>query len=151
MSHTFLNPEGLAPPLGFSHVAIAAPGRTVHLAGLTAHQADGALEGGSTADQFDAAVRNVATALETAGARPTDVVSLHIYVTDVDEYLAQLEPIGASYRGVFGRHYPAMALLGVARLFDVDAKVELIATAVIPDEDHADDGTDDATRTGERA
>jgi enamine deaminase RidA (YjgF/YER057c/UK114 family) len=132
--HTFLNPDGLAPPVGFSHVAIAEPGRSVHLAGLTAHGADGTLEDGDTAAQFAAAIRNVGVALDAAGAAPGDVVNLTIYVTDVEEYLAQLGPIGESYRSLFGRHYPPMALLGVARLFDASAKVELVATAVIADD-----------------
>lgn len=135
MPHTFLNPDGLAPPAGFSHVAIAEPGRTVQLAGLTAHGADGTLEGRDTAEQFAAAVRNVGVALEAAGASPEDVVNLTIYVTDVEEYLAQLGPVGDAYRSLFGRHYPAMALLGVARLFDAAAKVELVATAVVADDE----------------
>jgi enamine deaminase RidA (YjgF/YER057c/UK114 family) len=86
-----------------------------------------------TAEQFAAAVRNVARALAAAGAAPEHVLSIMIYVTDMDEYLAELKPIGAAYREVFGDHYPPMALLGVARLLDPAAKVELVATAVVPD------------------
>ena len=69
-AHQFLNPEGLAPPIGFSHVAVAAPGRLVFLAGETAHQADGTLSGSTLPEQFAAAADNVATALAAAGATP---------------------------------------------------------------------------------
>ncbi|HKN38521.1 MAG TPA: Rid family hydrolase, partial [Acidimicrobiia bacterium] len=67
-AHQFLNPESMAPPLGFSHVAVAAPGRLVFLAGQSAHQADGTLAGSTLADQFAAAAANVAAALAAAGA-----------------------------------------------------------------------------------
>jgi enamine deaminase RidA (YjgF/YER057c/UK114 family) len=133
-AHQFLNPEDLAPPIGFSHVAVAAPGRLVFLAGQTAHQADGSLAGSTVAQQFAAAAENVATALAAAGATPADVVSLQIFTTDVDAYRSETKAIGAAYRAVFGPHYPPMALFGVARLYDPDASVELVVTAVIPDE-----------------
>jgi enamine deaminase RidA (YjgF/YER057c/UK114 family) len=133
-AHQFLNPADLAPPVGFSHVAVAAPGRLVFLAGETAHQADGTLAGSTVAEQFAAAAENVASALTAAGATPADVVSLHIFTTDVDAYRAETKAIGAAYRAVFGPHYPPMALFGVARLYDPDALVELVATAVVPEE-----------------
>ena len=133
-AHRFLNPEGLGPPVGFSHVAVAAPGRLVFLAGETAHQADGSLAGPTLPEQFAAAAANVATALAAAGASPGDLVSLQIFTTDVDGYRLQSKAIGAAYREVFGPHYPPMALFGVTRLFDPAALVELVATAVIPDE-----------------
>lgn len=134
-AHQFLNPESMAPPVGFSHVAVAAPGRLVFLAGQTAHQADGTLAGSTLADQFAAAAANVAAALAAAGATPADVVSIQIFTPDVDGYRAQSKAIGAAYRNVFGPHYPPMALLGVTRLFDPDALVELVVTAVVPDDE----------------
>ena len=132
-AHQFLNPEGLAPPAGFSHVAVAAPGRLVFLAGQTAHQPDGTWAGSTLPEQFAAAAANVATALAAAGASPVDVVSLQIFTTDVDGYRDRSRAIGAAYRAVFGPHYPPMALFGVTRLFDPAALVELVAIAVIPD------------------
>jgi enamine deaminase RidA (YjgF/YER057c/UK114 family) len=134
-AHRFLNPDGMSPPVGFSHVAVAAPGRLVFLAGQTAHQADGSLAGSTLTEQFAAAAANVAAALAAGGATPADVVSLQIFTTDVDGYRAESKSIGAAYRQVFGAHYPPMALFGVTRLFDPDARVELVATAVIPDAD----------------
>lgn len=132
-AHQFLNPGDLAPPVGFSHVAVAAPGRLVFLAGQTAHQADGSLAGSTVAQQFAAAAENVAVALAAAGATPADVVSLQIFTPDVDAYRAEAKAIGAAYRAVFGPHYPPMALFGVTRLYEADALVELVVTAVIPD------------------
>ena len=133
-THQFLNPENLAPPAGFSHVAVAAPGRLVFVAGQTAHQADGSLAGSTVAEQFAAAAANVAAALAAAGATPADVVSLQIFTPDVDGYRQESKAIGAAYRQVFGPHYPPMALFGVTRLYDPAALVELVATAVIPDD-----------------
>jgi enamine deaminase RidA (YjgF/YER057c/UK114 family) len=134
MAHQFLNPEELAPPVGFSHLAVAAPGRLVFLAGQTAHQPDGSVKGTTLTEQFAAAAANVAAALAAAGATPADVVSLQIFTTDVDGYRAESRTIGAAYRDVFGPHYPPMALFGVTRLYDPAAVVELVATAVIPDD-----------------
>lgn len=133
--HTFLNPDGMSPPVGFSHVAVAAPGRLVFVAGQTAHRADGTLAGTTLPDQFAAAAENVAVALTAAGATPADLVQLHIYTTDVDAYRVASKAIGAAYRAVFGLHYPPMALFGVTRLYDPAALVELVATAVIPGAD----------------
>jgi enamine deaminase RidA (YjgF/YER057c/UK114 family) len=128
--HEIRNPETLPRPSGFSHAVIAQVGRTVYLAGQTAQRPDGSIVTGTMAEQFDMAAGNVVLALEAAGAHPQDLVSLQIFVTDVAEYRHLSRQIGAAYRRHFGRHYPAMALLEVSRLFDPQAKVELMAIAV---------------------
>ena len=128
--HEVRNPPELSRPTGFSHVVIAQSGRTVYLAGQTAQRADGSIVAGSVAEQFDVAAGNVVTALRAAGADPLDLVSLQIFVTDIAEYLDSRKQVGAAYRRHFGQHYPAMALLEVRRLFDAEAKVELMAVAV---------------------
>ena len=133
-AHQFINPDGMMPPVGFSHVAVAAPGRLVFLAGQTAHQADGTVAGSTMAEQFSAAIANVAAALAAAGATPADVVSVQIFTPDVEAYRTESKAIGAAYREVFGPHYPPMALFGVNRLYDTAALVELVVTAVIPDD-----------------
>jgi enamine deaminase RidA (YjgF/YER057c/UK114 family) len=138
-SHMLRNPPGLAPPVGFSHVALAAPGRLVFLAGQTAHRPDGSIAGETIQAQFAAAARNVVLALEAAGASPEHLVSLQIFVTDIDAYRAAMKPICTAYRALFGVHYPPMSLLGVARLLDPAALVELVAVAVIPDAGSAAD------------
>ena len=86
--------------------------------------------GATLAEQFDAAAGNVVKALEAAGAHPQDLVSMQIFVTDVTEYQRMSKEIGEAYRRHFGRHFPAMALLEVSRLFDPAAKVELMCIAV---------------------
>ncbi|HEX9095098.1 MAG TPA: RidA family protein [Candidatus Dormibacteraeota bacterium] len=128
--HEIRNPETLARPSGFSHAVIAQAGRTVYLAGQTAQQTDGAIVGSTIAEQFEIAAGNVVKALEAAGAHPQDLVSMQIFVTDVTEYQRLSKEVGEAYRRHFGRHYPAMALLEVSRLFDPKAKVELMAIAV---------------------
>ncbi|MDQ4125945.1 MAG: RidA family protein [Actinomycetota bacterium] len=124
--HRIVNPESLAPPAGFAHAVVAAPGQTVYLGGQIG-------EGTTMSAQFAAAASNVVTALRAAGAEPEHLVSLTIFVTDVEEYRRSSSPIGASYRKHFGKHYPAMALFEVSRLFEADALVELVGVAVVPD------------------
>lgn len=120
----------MPPALGFSHAVIAQAGRTVYLAGQTAQRVDGTVVAGTMAEQFDVAAGNVVKALEAAGAHPQDLVSMQIFVTDVGEYQRLSKEIGEAYRRHFGRHYPAMALLEVSRLFDPTARVELMCIAV---------------------
>jgi enamine deaminase RidA (YjgF/YER057c/UK114 family) len=131
--HEFLNPDGLLPGRGFSHVAVPAAGRTVYIAGQTAHQADGRVKGRTMAEQFDAAAANLVAALAAAGARPEHLVSMQIFVTDVADYRGSLDHIGPSWREHIGQHYPAIALFGVTELFDPDARIEIVSVAVIPD------------------
>lgn len=130
-AHRIVNPDGLLPPVGFSHAVVAAPGRVVHLGGQTGHHADGTLPEGIVA-QFEQAARNLVVALEAVGAAPGDLTALSIYVTDMAGYRDALRELGPAYQRHLGRHYPAIALLGVASLFDPDALVELVATAVLP-------------------
>ena len=132
-AHKLVNPATLAPPLGFSHAAIAAPGRTVYLGGQTAHGPTGILQGTDIVEQFDAAAGNVVTALKAVGAQPEDLVSMQIFVTDADAYRGATHELRDAYRKHFGRHYPAMALFEVVGFFDPDAYVELMGIAVIPD------------------
>jgi enamine deaminase RidA (YjgF/YER057c/UK114 family) len=124
--HRIVNPDSLGPPEGFAHAVVAAPGRTVYLGGQIG-------TGTTMSAQFAAAASNVVTALRAAGAEPEHLVSLTIFITSVEEYRKALSPIGASYRKHFGKHYPAMALFEVSRLFEPDALVELVGVAVVPD------------------
>lgn len=128
--HEIRNPETLPRPAGFSHAVVAQAGRTVYLAGQTAQQADGTVVAGTMAEQFDLAAGNVVKALEAAGAHPQDLVSMQIFVTAMVDYQRASKEIGEAYRRHFGRHYPAMALVEVRRLFDPAAKIELMCIAV---------------------
>jgi enamine deaminase RidA (YjgF/YER057c/UK114 family) len=133
--HRVVNPAGLAPPAGFAHAVVAAPGRTVYLGGQAAQGPDGAITGSSLVEQFEVAAANLVAALAAAGGAPEHLVSLHIYTTEVDRYRAALAELGAAYRRHLGRHYVATALFEVAGLFDPQAKVELVGIAVVPDQD----------------
>ena len=126
-----VSPDRLGPAVGFSHAAVA--GDLAWIAGQTAMDAAGRVVApGDIVAQFELAVRNLASAIEAAGCRPEDVLKVTYYVTDVDAYRDNLEPIGRAYRAVFGRHFPAATLLGVARLFDPEAMVEIDCVARIP-------------------
>ena len=129
--HRFINPPELPEAIGFSHAAVALPGRTVYLAGQPGQRPDGTLSEGLL-EQFAQACRNVATALASAGALRKDLVTLQIFVTDVASYRGLRREMGHAYREVFGRHYPPMSLLGVNELFDSGALIELVGIAVIP-------------------
>jgi enamine deaminase RidA (YjgF/YER057c/UK114 family) len=119
-----VNPPELPDPVGFSHAVVA--GRVIYLGGQIG-------EGDSVVEQFDSAAAKLVTALRAAGGEPDHLASLVVYVTDVDEYRASLSELGAVWRTHFGRRYPAMALVGVAALFEPEAKVELMGVAVLPD------------------
>lgn len=129
--HRFLDPEGLPPARGFSHGAVASEGSTLYIAGQTGHRQDSTMDPGLV-DQFAQACRSVARVIDEGGGEPSDLVSLTIYTTDVQGYRDNLAAIGAAYREVFGKHFPAMALIGVAELFDPGALVELVGVAVVP-------------------
>jgi enamine deaminase RidA (YjgF/YER057c/UK114 family) len=133
--HRVVNPEGLAPPVGFAHAVVAAPGRAVYLSGQAAQEPDGRIVGASLAEQFEVAVANLVAALAAAGGAPEHLVSLHVFVTDAAAYRAALGQLGAAYRRHLGRHYVATALFEVAGLFDPQALVELVGVAVVPDPD----------------
>ena len=130
--HRIVTAPSLAEPVGFAHAVDAAPGRTVYLGGQAAQGPDGVIVGSTVVEQFDVAASNIVAVLAAAGARPEHLVSMIIYTTDVTAYRASMAELGPVWHRHFGRHYPAVALLGVAALFDESAKVELVATAVVP-------------------
>ncbi len=132
--HLILNPVWLPPAKGFAHVVVPARGLLIFLGGQAGHRPDGTLAGESLLEQFDQACGNVVEALAAAGGKPEHIVSMQIFVTDGDEYRGSLEEIGERWRRHFDRHYPAISLLEVKGLFDPGARVELMCTAVIPEE-----------------
>ncbi len=133
MSHRFVNPEELGPPTGFSHAVVAAPGQVVFLAGQIAPGSQAELAHMGLVEQFEAAAGALAIALEAAGGQREHLTWLQIFVTDPGAYTHALKDIGAAWRKVFGRHFPAMGLFGVSGLFVAEARVELMGIAVIPD------------------
>lgn len=128
----FVRPEGWPAPRGYAH-GVAAEGRLLFVAGQVGWDP---VTGVFASDDFVAqcrqALENVAAVLRAAGAAPEHVVRLTWYVTDRAAYLAAQPALGAAYREVFGRHYPAMSVVVVAGLVEERARVEIEATAVLP-------------------
>jgi enamine deaminase RidA (YjgF/YER057c/UK114 family) len=132
MTNEIVTAPELAPPVGYAHAVVSAPGgRVVHLGGQTALGPDGAIRGTTLVEQFDVAAGNVIAALRAAGGEPEQIVQMLVFVTDVAEYKASLRALGEVWKRRFGSRYPAMGLFGVTALFDERARVELVATAVI--------------------
>ncbi len=127
-----INPEALARPSGFAHAVRATGTVTVHLAGQTALDAEGRIVGDGVVAQFEQALGNLLTALRAAGGGPQHLASLTIYIVDVEDYRAHAREIGQVWRRLAGTDYPATAGVGVARLWDDDALVELQGTAELP-------------------
>ena len=125
-----INPPELAPPKGFSH-AVIGQGTVVFLAGQTALNAEGRIVGDGIVAQFEVALGNLLTALRAAGGRPDQLAGLTVYITDMDDYKAHSREIGRVWRRLAGTEYPAMAGIGVSRLWDVEALVEVQGYAVI--------------------
>ncbi|MEU0467458.1 RidA family protein [Amycolatopsis sp. NPDC006131] len=130
MSVQRVNPPELAPPRGFSH-AVVATGTTVFLAGQTALDADGRIVGSTVVEQFERALSNLLGALRAAGGTPDRLVSLTVYATDLAGYRAHAREIGEVWRRLAGTDYPAMAAIGVSRLWDAEALVEVQGFAVV--------------------
>ena len=135
MTSERINPAELARPSGFSHAVSvaggAAAGRMVFLAGQTGVDRDGNVAGGGIVPQFERALTNLLTALGAAGGLPSDLVSLTIYLTDMADYQAHAREIGAVWRRLAGTEYPAMAAVGVTRLWLPELLVEIQGIAVV--------------------
>jgi enamine deaminase RidA (YjgF/YER057c/UK114 family) len=129
-----VNPPGLAAPSGFAHAVVTRGGRTVWLAGQTALDADGRIVApGDVVTQFRQALTNLLHALRAAGGEPDHLVTMTTYIVDVPDYRERARELGQVWRELVGPRYPAMAGIGVARLWDDDALVEVQGVAVVPD------------------
>jgi enamine deaminase RidA (YjgF/YER057c/UK114 family) len=130
MPRTIL-PAGWKRPRGYAN-GMAAHGELLAVAGQIGWNADEQFESDAFVDQFRQALANVVAVVEAAGGSPLDIISLTIYVTDKHEYIADIQRVGQVYRDLLGKHFPAMALVGVAALLEPRAKVEIQALAVLP-------------------
>ncbi len=126
-----INPAELGRPSGFSHAVSVTATRMVYLAGQIGTGRDGKLVSGGVVAQFEQALANVLTALAAAGGQPQHLVSLTIYLVDVADYQAHGKQIGAAWRKLAGTHYPATAGVGVTRLWDPGALVEIQGIAAV--------------------
>jgi enamine deaminase RidA (YjgF/YER057c/UK114 family) len=125
-----LQPTGWAAPKGYAN-GIAATGRQVYVAGQIGWNAQGQFESDDFVAQVEQALRNITAVLAEAGAGPQHITRMTWYILDKREYLARARDVGAAYRRVIGKHFPAMTLVVVAGLLEDRAKVEIEATAVV--------------------
>lgn len=132
---SLINPESLGVPRGFSHGVLAPAGaRLLFVAGQVGWDGGQRIVPGGFAAQFERALANIQKVIEGAGGRVDDVCRLTIYVTDRSLYENDLAGVGAAYRRIMGRHFPAMALVEVAALLEPGALVEIEATAALSPE-----------------
>ena len=127
-----LQPENWAPPKGYAN-GIAARGTTIFVGGQIGWNGQQQFESDDFVTQARQALRNVLVVLAEAGAGPQHITRMTWYVTDKHEYVASYRALGAAYREVVGRHFPAMTAVQVAALIEDRAKVEIEATAMVPD------------------
>jgi enamine deaminase RidA (YjgF/YER057c/UK114 family) len=126
-----INPPELGRPSGFSHAVSVNASRMVFLAGQLGAGRDGKIVGGGVVAQFEQALANLLAALAAADGQPGDLVSLTIYIIDVEDYRAHGREIGAIWRRLAGTEYPAMAGVGVTKLWDPAALVEIQGIAAV--------------------
>lgn len=128
-----LLPHGWKPPVGYAN-GIAAKGTIVFVAGQVGWDAEQVFHSGEIAPQFEQALKNILAVLAEAGARPEHICRMTAYCCDKPAYLAARSELGRIWRALMGRHYPAMSMIFVSDLLDSPGKIELEATAVIPEE-----------------
>lgn len=129
--HQLLHPSSWKAAAGYAN-GVLASGQTVFVGGQIGWNADQVFESDDFVAQVNQALQNIVAVLKEANAGPEHLVRLTWYVTDKREYLARLKDVGAAYREVLGKHFPAMTMVQVAGLVEDQAKVEIEATAMIP-------------------
>lgn len=127
-----LLPPGWPRPKGYSN-GYCASGRLVVTAGVVGWNEREEFVADTLAGQFAQALRNIVAIIAEGGAGPEHLVRMTCYVTSIEAYTASLAEIGAAWKDIIGRHYPAMALVEVVRLVEPKAMVEIEATAVVPE------------------
>jgi enamine deaminase RidA (YjgF/YER057c/UK114 family) len=127
-----LQPPGWAKPKGFSN-GISATGKLVFVAGQIGWNGQGQWEARDFSSQFRQTIKNTLAVLAEAGGKPEHIVRMTWYILDKQEYLGAIKEVGAAWRELIGRHYPAMAVVQVSGLIEEQAKLEIETTAVIPE------------------
>ncbi len=131
MSHTILQPQGWAKPIGYSNGMIA-EGRILQVGGQIGWDENCEFRSDDFVDQVEQALRNIVTVLETGGAKPEHIIQMTWYFTDRQAYRGSMKEIGRRYTAIIGRHFPPMAAVQVVALMEDRAKIEIVATAVVP-------------------
>lgn len=127
-----LQPAGWKDPIGYANGIEVEAGRLVFIAGQVGWNAEQVFESTALAPQFEQALTNLLDVLAEAGGRPHHICRITAYCIDRPAYLATRRELGAIWRRLMGRHFPAMSMIFVADLLDHPAKIELEATAVLP-------------------
>jgi enamine deaminase RidA (YjgF/YER057c/UK114 family) len=127
-----LQPPGWVRPKGYAN-GVVARGRMVFVAGQVGWDETESFRSDDFADQAEQALTNIVAVLREAGAGPEHLVRLTWFVTDTEAYLASQKRLGAAYRRVIGAHFPAMSVIGIRALYEPGARLEIEATAVLPD------------------
>lgn len=131
--HRILQPENWKPAKGYANGIAAPHGRTIYLGGQIGWNGDQQFETDDFVAQTKQALENIVAILAEAGGAPEHIVRLTWFVTDKADYVNRVAELGAAYRAVMGRHFPAMSVVAVTALIEDRARVEIEATAVIPD------------------
>ena len=131
MSFTFINPESLGAPRGYSNGVLTEGGRLLFISGQIGWDQKQQIVSDDVVEQFDLALANTIAVVNEAGGRPDQIARLIIYVTDKNEYRDRMEEIGERYRARMGKHFPVMVLVEVKSLLEDKAKIEIEGTAVL--------------------
>jgi enamine deaminase RidA (YjgF/YER057c/UK114 family) len=132
MPFELIDPQGLEAPVGYAHIAKITGGMVAHIAGQAPFDENGHVVGkGHFVAQFTQVMRNLKTAVEAIGGHPNQYAVLTIYITRLEDYWANKKPLGTAYRAVFGKHFPAITLVEVKRLYNPDCMIEISGIAVI--------------------
>jgi enamine deaminase RidA (YjgF/YER057c/UK114 family) len=132
MAFDLIDPAGLERPVGYAHVARITGGTIVHIAGQAPFDVHGNVVGkGNFVAQFSQVIANLKTAVESVGGKPTNYAVLTVYITDLEAYWSNKKALGAAYRRVFGKYFPAITLVEVRRLYNPDCMIEISGVAVL--------------------
>lgn len=131
MNFTFINPEALGAPRGYSNGVLTNGGSLLFIAGQVAWNKEQLIVSDDLVEQFDRALENLITIVAEAGGQPQQIARLTIYVTDKDDYRQRMKEIGERYRARMGKHFPAMVLVEIKSLLEDGAKVEIEGIAVL--------------------
>ncbi len=133
MSSHVLLPHGWMPPIGYANGISVPSGRIVFVAGQVGWDENQKFQSADLVPQFEQALKNILAILTEAGGKPEHICRITAFCIDKPAYLAGRRELGRIWKSQIGNHYPAMSMIFVADLLDTPAKIELEATAVIPE------------------
>lgn len=132
-AHDIIMPDGWAKPIGYSNGVLAQQGRVLYVAGQVGWDETQTFHSEDLAPQFEQSLKNIIAVVEKAGGRPEHICRITAFCSDKQAYLAARPELGRIWRGLMGKHFPAMSMIFVSALLDEPGKIEMEATAVIPE------------------